>query len=439
MCDSMIAGKAVTQCGFSIFGKNSDRSPNEPQPMIFVPAADHVPGTMVKTTRIEVEQVAHTYAVMLSKPSWIWGGEIGVNEKGVVIGNEAVISKDMSVTDVALLGMDVLRLALERADTAEKAVGVIAEMMERYGQGGNCSFDGVFHYDNAYLVADADEIWHVETAGKHIWAAKKVEQPAYSISNYLSLNDVDRMHADTIAHAREAGYCVEEPFNWNKTYANWESLGHSGMLRRACSLQQMMRPGSCFEIADMLAALRTHYCNDEWTEGMHCVCMHARNPVLPTDIDCQTTNSMIAVMKPGDTLMLAPGMSTPCIAPFQPFWFDAFSAKQVFAYNQQEQAMDAWLRREQLNRAAVDGRLPLEEYRAEMHTMEKTWLKTAQSIAAADRQAFVDRNAAEAEAFFDKWIAIAEKNAPTLRGDDGYRAWWAAKNAALGKDRRIAY
>ena len=136
MCDSMIAGKAVTQCGFSIFGKNSDRSPNEPQPIIFVPAADHMPGTMVKTTRIEVEQAAHTYAVMLSKPSWIWGGEIGVNEKGVVIGNEAVISKDMSITDVALLGMDVLRLALERADTAEKAVGVIAEMMERYGQGG---------------------------------------------------------------------------------------------------------------------------------------------------------------------------------------------------------------------------------------------------------------------------------------------------------------
>ena len=109
----------------------------------------------------------------------------------------------------------------------------------------------------------------METAGKHIWAVKKVEQPAYSISNYLSLNDVDRMHANTIVHAREAGYCVEEPFNWNKTYANWESLGRSGMLRRACSLQQMMRPGGRFEITDMLAALRTHYCNDEWTEGMH--------------------------------------------------------------------------------------------------------------------------------------------------------------------------
>ena len=159
MCDSMIVGKAATVCDYTIFGKNSDRSPNEPQSMILIPAADHAPGTMVQTTRIAVEQAAHTYAVMLSKPSWIWGGEIGINEKGVVIGNEAVISKAMSTTDVALLGMDVLRLALERADTAEKAVNVIAELMERYGQGGNCSFDGVFHYDNAYLVADANEIW----------------------------------------------------------------------------------------------------------------------------------------------------------------------------------------------------------------------------------------------------------------------------------------
>ena len=232
---------------------------------------------------------------------------------------------------------------------------------------------------------------------------------------------------------------MEEPFNWSGTYANWESLSRSGMLRRSCSLQQMMRPGSQFNLTDMLSALRTHHCNDEWTEGMHCVCMHARNLVLPTDLDCQTTNSMIAVMKPVDPMILSPGMSTPCIAPFQPFWFDAWSDRQVFAYDRQEQAMASWLHREQLNRAAIDGRLPLEEYRWEMHAMERAWLAQAQSVAREDRQELVDQNAAEAEAFFEKWIAIADRNAALPRGDEGFRAWWAEKNAALGKDRRIAY
>ena len=438
MCDTMIASKFVTKCGYTIFGKNSDRSPNEPQPMIFSPAADHEPGSMVKTTRIEVEQAPHTYATMLSKPSWIWGAEIGINEKGVVIGNEAVISKDMSTTDVALLGMDVLRIALERADTAKKAVEVIGEMMEKYGQGGNCSFDGTFHYDNAYMVADSDEIWHVETAGKHIWVAKKIENPAYSISNYLSLNYPDLMHPDTVKNAQEKGYKVGEPFNWQETYTNWESLSHSGQLRRVCSMQQVNRPGKAFVVEDMLKSLRSHHANDEWTEGMHCVCMHARNPVYPSDIDCQTTNSMISVMVPGDNLIMAPGMSTPCIAPFQPFWFDAYSEKQVFPYDKQEEAIASWLRRETINRAILAGKIDVAAYRAEMYEMEARWLTEALTIAKEDRQAFVDRNADEAEAFFDKWIAVAEKAEAKPMGDEGFQAWWQAKNEALGVDKRIA-
>ena len=438
MCDSMIASKKVTRCGYHIFGKNSDRSPNEPQPMVYIPAADHAAGSTVRATQIEVEQAAHTYAVILSKPSWIWGGEIGINEKGVVIGNEAVISRDMDKDAKALLGMDILRIALERAATAKEAVQVIGEMMERYGQGGNCSFDGIFYYDNAYLIADSDEIWHVETAGQHKWVARKVEEPGYSISNYISINYPDLMHKDIVAHAREAGYDVEDPFDFAKAYAYWDNLGSSGMLRRCCSFQQMMRPGRNFRLADMLTALRSHNCNDEWTEAMHCVCMHAQNPQYPSDVDCQTTNSMIAVMKPGDNLILAPGMSTPCIAPFQPFWFDAYSSKQVFGYDRMEEGVEAWLKREAINRAAIDGRLPVKDYRDEMHAMEKRWIEGAEKISRSDRQAFVDANADEMDAFIEKWAAICAREKPAPRGTVGFQKWWGAKNEALGKDRRLA-
>ena len=70
--------------------------------------------------------------------------------------------------------------------------------------------------------------------------------------------------------------------------------------------------------------------------------------------------------------------------------------------------------------------------------MEARWVTEALAVAKEDRQAFVDRNADEAEAFFDKWIAIAEKAEAKPMGDEGFKAWWQAKNDALGVDKRIA-
>ena len=430
MCDSMIANRDRTRCGYSIFGKASDRAVNEPQPFVFVPAADHPAGEKVKTTRIWVDQVPHTYAVILAKPSWIWGGEIGINEHGVMIGNEAVISRELRTDVEALLGMDILRLCLERADTAEKAVHVLTDLLERYGQGGNCSFDGVFHYDNSFLIADANETWDVETAGR-FWAAKRVSEGAYSISNYLCINYPDLIHPEAVQNAIDKGYPVDEPFDWAA------SLNSSGMLRRACSFQQMNRPGKQFEIKDIMTSLRFHSVANEWTDGGSCVCMHAY-PHFEGDLDCQSTTAMGAVLKPGDALIFGTGMSTTCLAPFQPFWFDAFSSRQVFGYDRLEEAMDCWIRREGINRYAVQGKLDLAAYKAEMQEMEKRWFEQAETIAKSDRQAFVDANAAECEAFIEKWLAIAEKAEAHPMGDQAYLTWWNGKTAALGKDRRIA-
>ena len=437
MCDSMIANRDRTLCGYSVFGKASDRSPNEPQPFVYIPAADHPAGEKVKATRIWVDQVPHTYAVILAKPSWIWGGEIGINEHGVVIGNEAVISHELRTDVEALLGMDILRLTLERADTAEKAVHVLTDILERYGQGGNCSFDGVFHYDNSFLIADANDTWHVETAGR-FWAAKRVSQGAYSISNYLCIDYPDLIHPEAIQNAIDKGYPVDEPFDWAKAYINWTNgLTPSGILRRACSFRQMNRSGRQFALQDVIESLRFHNTDNEWLNGNGCVCMHAY-PHFDGDLDCTSTTAMCAVLKPGDPLIFGTGMSTTCIAPFQPFWFDAFSDRQVFPYDKQEEAVASWIRREGINRAVLDGRINVDEYKAEMHEMEKRWLDQAVSVAKSDRQAFVDANAAECDAFIEKWLAIAEKAEPKPMGDARFQAWWGAKNAALGQDRRIA-
>ena len=68
------------------------------------------------------------------------------------------------------------RLGLERASTAREGISVITSLLSQYGQGGLSSEDhnfGQWTYHNAFVLADSNEAWLLETAGK-FWAAKKV-------------------------------------------------------------------------------------------------------------------------------------------------------------------------------------------------------------------------------------------------------------------------
>ncbi|XP_030896348.1 secernin-3 isoform X3 [Leptonychotes weddellii] len=174
-CDTFVALPPATVGNRIIFGKNSDRLCDEVQEVVYFPAAVHDnPREHLQCTYIEIDQVPETYAVVLSRPAWLWGAEMGANEHGVCIGNEAVWGREEVCDEEALLGMDLVRLGLERADTAEKALNVIVDLLEKYGQGGNCSESRmVFSYHNSFLIADRNEAWILETAGKY-WAAEKV-------------------------------------------------------------------------------------------------------------------------------------------------------------------------------------------------------------------------------------------------------------------------
>ena len=71
MCDTMIVTGELAADGVTVFGKNSDREPNEAQYIAHIPAADHPAGAQVRCTYLEIPQVKHTHAVLLSKPFWM--------------------------------------------------------------------------------------------------------------------------------------------------------------------------------------------------------------------------------------------------------------------------------------------------------------------------------------------------------------------------------
>ena len=220
MCDTMVALGNSTIDGSVIFAKNSDRDPNEAQNLVFVPAMDHPKNDKLKCTYISIPQVEHTNAVLLSKPFWIWGAEIGANEHGVVIGNEAVFSKVPSNKEPGLIGMDYLRLALERASNSYDAMFIIINLLEKYGQGGNCGYYTPFYYHNSFLIADQKEAWVLETVDKR-WIAEKVKD-VRSISNAYTIgNEWDLASPDLIDFAISKGfYNNKGEFNFKDSYSD---------------------------------------------------------------------------------------------------------------------------------------------------------------------------------------------------------------------------
>jgi secernin len=72
----------------------------------------------LQCTHIEIPQVSTTYRCVLSKPAWCWGAEMGANEHGVCIGNEAVFSKvSYETRENALTGLDIVRLVFIKRST----------------------------------------------------------------------------------------------------------------------------------------------------------------------------------------------------------------------------------------------------------------------------------------------------------------------------------
>jgi len=213
VCDTI----SVVRPGQVLFAKNSDRDANEAQLLDWQPAREHRAGDELRCTWLTIPQVRRTHAVLLSRPFWMWGAEMGANEHGLVIGNEAVFTRH-PVPRVGLTGMDLLRLALERATTAREAVEVIVELADEFGQGGGGGHeDRDFRYHSSFLIADAGGVLILETAGparevEEVHAGGDAGVPAEGggrarcISNALTIEGFAEVHSDwlktTVARGR---------------------------------------------------------------------------------------------------------------------------------------------------------------------------------------------------------------------------------------------
>ncbi|MGI6667751.1 MAG: peptidase U34 [Bacillota bacterium] len=416
MCDTLCALPSWSVTGHTLIGKNSDRDPNEPHVILHIPARLHESGSYVRCTYIEIPQVPRANEVLLFKPDWIWGAEMGVNEFGVAIGNEAVFTRAKK-EKAGLIGMDLLRLALERADSAESALEVITGLLAEYGQGGNCGYSKDFRYDNSFLIADPDNALVLETAGRS-WAAIRVSTTA-AISNRLTIQG-----DHTLRHGVDAGTdfarAMTEPVF---------SYFAQGKARRAQCLTALEK--GPMSVAGMIATLRSHRQKlegREFTRGdVGSVCMHAGGL-----IGDHATGSFVAVLRRDAPITVwATGASTPCLSAFKPVFFG--SGTPVSASDEEGRAY--WLERERLHRAVLAGQVDVEALRARRDALEAAWQEEEASLfqdrvpELSELNAFAARAASQEQEMVDDFSCDRWSHMP---GRGFYAKYWRKKNATLG-------
>ncbi|MCF7802419.1 MAG: C69 family dipeptidase [Candidatus Marinimicrobia bacterium] len=439
MCDTFVILPELTADGSIIFGKNSDREPNEAQALEYYPAASYPVGEKLRCTYLEIPQVKKTFATLLSRPFWMWGAEIGANEKGVTIGNEAVFTKmPLDRGEEKLTGMDLLRLALERGDTAQNALDTIIGLLADVGQGGICGYeDKKLAYHNSYIIADPSEAWVLETAGP-IWAAKRVRD-YYSISNGLTIGeDYNAAHPAIISTAREKGWLKKGAvFNFAKAYSDWFyttfSACHTRQSRSSTLAGQHPHKAT---VADAFAILRDHgdtipYHPDKHFLMRH-ICAHSGNGL--SRHAAQSTASLVAHLKWELQTFWATGTSAPCTGIFKPVWFSGNVVPDIGPSPDRDFDLSAlWWQHENLHRSVLkDYPNRIRSYRDERDAVEQSWLEQVSHLTGDARWNFSQNAFREAASLLDEWTKQVQQTTFSNKPGIVYRNYWQKQNSKVG-------
>ncbi len=392
-CDTMLVSSSRSRYGKNILAKNSDRPTGEPQPLCFYEGKEYAAGERVQTTHIAIPQASKTYAVVGSRPYWIWGFEMGYNEKGVVIGNEAEGSRMDAETEDGILGMDLLRLGLERAATAREAITVITQLLETYGQKANANPLTYRTYENSFLIADSEECWILETAGRQ-WAARQVTT-MQGISNcYTIRQDADMLSENAEKIAREKRWLApDEPFDFAKAYSG-RLVGQPFGVPRFRRLNKLLAQKDCHDFASLSQILRDHFDDEliaprfgETAGTFMSICMHMRDWA-----ESETSASLLARCDDTIGIIARYAPVQPCLSAYVPVYMTTLPEKLQRADKLFDENSLWWQVKRLSLLVTVDEEAFASEIREKLRDLESQFAEKAETAEARAKQLILSGN-----------------------------------------------
>jgi secernin len=426
MCDSFAAVPPTTRDGVVIFGKAADCQVNEAHHLLMVPHMKHPAGSLVKITHIVIPQAEETYQILLSKSFWTWGAEIGVNEYGLGISNEA-IHTNIELLDRrdGVITMDLVRIGLERGRNCREAIEAMGAALKAFGQGGNCELSGNSHFDASYMLADSKEAWVLETAGTD-YAARQVQGQG-AISNVISFGSDWQLSSLVDPAAARV--------DWRERFAKPDpAFISSARHRLACSQASLAKDEGHIDIHTAFALLRDHDHAVDPTQGEAvsvAVCAH---PGGGAERRWQTTGALATEANEQGTITWATGTAGTCLSIFKPIFVDAggFDGGPAPCETYDPESL-WWLHERMHRRVELDFSLQ-PEIRADFDQLEARFLADSRSVlasgSAAQKRQFTEHCFNEARQATERWAVRLEKKTFAGYPDNPIGENWKVLNAA---------
>jgi dipeptidase len=267
-CTSVFIGKDASATGSPIYCHLEDNGIDDAVYLIYFPRVKSSEETL-KLSHVEVPQRPETFAYWaivlapetpMSKDAvteaaaspWVL---CGMNEYGMSIGANGVVSKEPLSQKKGLSFFEVNKIALERAKNAEEATKIIGQLAEEYGQMGMGT-------NNAYCIGGSDGNWIVEVAARN-WAAQKCPDDNIAVyaNQYLIDTRWDFASADLVDYAKRQGWynpASDESFSFRRSYGkDLDALYNA--LREERLRKLLGGKVGRITLQDVIAVTRDHY------------------------------------------------------------------------------------------------------------------------------------------------------------------------------------
>ncbi len=425
MCDSIVALANVTRDGTVIFGKSADCEVNEANAIVRIPGRKHVKGEAARLTHLVIPQSKETYEVFLTKAFWTYGAEIGVNEFGLAMGEEAVYTTEMNEEQDGVIGPDLVRLGLERAKNCQEAIQVMTELLEKYGQGGSAELKGNSHFDSSFLMADTREAYILETAGRK-WAVRKVDD-FDSISNLLTISN----NYTRCSLTQQRG-----ELNWAEQFALPEYPPNLGSVeRQSITYQALKEKRGEVTVKTFFEIMRHHgegY-HPAFAETHRNICVHAG----PQENRWwQADGVMVTEVGEHGVLAWVTGTSGTCVSIFKPVFLGVDLPEIGPLPTEHFDPRSLWWKHELLHRRAMaDFENLVPEIRKDFDRIEDQFIAEAETVkkgTLAEKKDFMDYCFSVAMQATERWIAVLRSRKDLQFTDPAYRAMWQKLNAEAG-------